>query len=82
KLMHELRSSGIRADMDLDIKSLKSQMKQADKAGAAHVLIIGEQELEEHKAILRDMATKEQQRVAMDAAVIGKAVERESRSMA
>lgn len=81
KLMHELRSSGIRADMDLDIKSLKSQMKQADKAGAAYVLIIGEQELEEHKAILRDMATKEQQRVAMDAAVIGKAVERESRSI-
>ncbi|MBT8359968.1 MAG: ATP phosphoribosyltransferase regulatory subunit, partial [Deltaproteobacteria bacterium] len=82
KLMHELRSSGIRVDMDLDIKSLKSQMKQADKAGAAHVLIIGEQELEANKAILRDMATKEQQRVAMDAAVIGNALERESQSMA
>lgn len=82
KLMHELRRSGIRADMDLDIKSLKSQMKQADKAGAAHVLIIGEQELEDRKAILRDMATKEQQRVAIEAAVIKQAVERESRTMA
>jgi histidyl-tRNA synthetase len=68
--------------MDLDIKSLKSQMKQADKAGAAHVLIIGEQELEDRKAILRDMATKEQQRVAIEAAVIKQAVERESRTMA
>jgi histidyl-tRNA synthetase len=82
KLMHELRSSGIRAEMDLDIKSLKSQMKQADKAGAAHVLIIGDQELEDQQAILRDMATKEQQRVTIDAAVIQEAVERENRSMA
>jgi len=81
KLMHELRSSGIRADMDLDIKSLKSQMKQADKAGAAHVLIIGDQELEDQQAILRDMATKEQQRVTIDAAVIQEAVERENRSI-
>jgi len=59
-LMHGLRRDGIRVAMDLDAKSLKSQMKQADKAGSRFVLIIGEQELAENRAPLRDMATGEQ----------------------
>ncbi|MEN8807827.1 MAG: histidine--tRNA ligase [Desulfobacterales bacterium] len=60
KLMHELRERGYRADMDLDSKSLKSQMKQADKAGARFVVIIGSQELENKQAPLRNMKTGEQ----------------------
>ena len=43
--MHELRRGGLQADMDLEAKSLKSQMKQADKAGAQWTLIVGDQEL-------------------------------------
>jgi histidyl-tRNA synthetase len=58
--MHELRERGYRADMDLDSKSLKSQMKQADKAGARFVVIIGSQELENKQAPLRNMKTGEQ----------------------
>ena len=60
KLMHELRERGYRVDMDLDSKSLKSQMKQADKAGARFVVIIGSQELENKQAPLRNMKTGEQ----------------------
>ena len=70
KIIQELRSQGYRADMDLEAKSLKSQMKQADKAGARYVFIVGDQELEKGSAVLRDMATKEQAELRMDAGVL------------
>ena len=65
-LVDGLRRDGLRTDMDLDGKSLKSQMKQADKAGSRFVLIIGDQELAGRRAPLRDMATGEQVELALD----------------
>ncbi len=59
-LIHSLRSSGIRVDTDYTGSSLKSQMKKADKSGAAYTLIIGEQEMQSQTAVLRNMQTKEQ----------------------
>lgn len=59
-LIHKLRSCGIRVDTDYTGSSLKSQMKKADKSLAGHTLIIGEQELKNGKAILRNMNTREQ----------------------
>jgi histidyl-tRNA synthetase len=59
-LMQGLRREGVRVTMDLDARSLKSQMKQADKAGARHVLMIGEEELAKKAGVLRNMATQEQ----------------------
>lgn len=73
-LMNELRKEGLRVDMDIEARSLKSQMKQADKAGAAFVLILGDQELEQGAAVLRDMATREQVDVAIDSTAIKEAV--------
>ncbi len=64
-LVHELRSSGIRVDTDYTGASLKSQMKKADKSGAGHTLIIGEQEMKSGKAVLRNMRTKEQTEIAL-----------------
>ncbi len=57
---------GIIAELDFAGKSLKSQMKRADRLGAKHVLIVGEKELEEKAVILRNMATKEQLSVPLD----------------
>jgi histidyl-tRNA synthetase len=59
-IVHRLRSSGIRVDTDYTGASLKSQMKKADKSGAGHTLIIGEQEMKSGNAVLRNMSTKEQ----------------------
>jgi histidyl-tRNA synthetase len=73
-LMNELRKEGLRVDMDIEARSLKSQMKQADKAGAAFVLILGDQELEQGAAVLRDMATREQVDVAIGSTAIKEAV--------
>jgi histidyl-tRNA synthetase len=73
-LVHELRKSGLRVGMDHEGRSLKSQMKLADKAGSAHVLIVGENELATGTGVLRNMATQEQQDVALTAAAISEQV--------
>jgi histidyl-tRNA synthetase len=65
-VLHELRSSGIRVDTDYTGSSLKSQMKKADKSGARYTLIIGEQEMKDRKAVLRNMTTKEQRELSHD----------------
>ena len=64
-LIHDLKLSGIRVDTDYTGASLKSQMKKADKSGAGHTLIIGEQELKNGNAVLRNMQTKEQVEVSL-----------------
>ncbi len=61
-----LRRHGIGVEFSFEDKSLKAQMKQADRAGARYCLIVGEQELENEEAILRDMTTKEQEKLKLD----------------
>ena len=51
---------GVKAEMDFGDRSLKSQMKYADRLGSKHVLIIGDSEIKEGAVILRDMTTKAQ----------------------
>jgi len=64
--MCELNLSGLRAEMDFANRSLKSQMKQANRAGAARTLIVGEDELNKGRAVLRDMTTREQTEIPVD----------------
>jgi histidyl-tRNA synthetase len=58
-----LRARGKRVYLDFDGRSLKSQMRLADKVRAKNVLIIGDEELKSQTLLLRDMATKEQRNV-------------------
>jgi histidyl-tRNA synthetase len=51
---------GVKAEMEFGDKSLKSQMKQANRLGAKHVLIVGDNEIKEGKVILRNMKSKDQ----------------------
>ena len=55
ELVWNLRKEGIYAECDVVGRSLKAQMKYADKTGAMKVLIIGDSELESGRAMLRDM---------------------------
>ena len=52
--------AGLKTEMEFSQKSLKTQMKRANRIGAKQVLIIGENELVQESVILRDMSTKEQ----------------------
>lgn len=66
KLACELRQAGIRAAMDYSNKSLKSQMKRADKLNSAFTLIFGDKEIEEKQLELRNMNTKIQQALPLE----------------
>ncbi len=55
KTVDSLRRTGIYAECDTVGRSLKAQMKYADKIGAAKVLIVGDSELEAGRANLRTM---------------------------
>jgi histidyl-tRNA synthetase len=63
KWAKELRRSGFWIEMEYAPKGLKAQMKKADRLKARKVLIVGEDELERGKAVLRDMNTKVQEDV-------------------
>ena len=53
--------------MDHEGRSLKSLMKQANKADAPYVLIIGEDELANNAGVLKDMQTQEQMSLELQA---------------
>ena len=63
-LANLLRSAGIRTECDYQGRSLKSQFKQADKVGAAYMVVIGGDELASGNVRLRDMGTGEEKLVA------------------
>ena len=62
KTAEELRARGIYAECDIASRSLKAQMKYADKIGAAYVLVVGDNELESGKAQLKNMRDKDDRR--------------------
>ncbi len=61
-----LALSSIRAETDYSGRSLKSQMKRADRLDAAYTLIVGEQEIENGAAVLRNMKTSDQQEISLE----------------
>jgi histidyl-tRNA synthetase len=54
-LVMKIRSLGLPADIDYLGRSLKAQMKQADKSGFRYSIILAEDEMSRGKAVLRDM---------------------------
>lgn len=49
--------------MDFAGRSLKAQMKQANKLGAKYAIIIGEDEVRENSVMLKNMFTSEQTKI-------------------
>ena len=70
-----LRRRGIIVETDYMDRSVKAQMKYANKLGAKKTVIIGTQELEDNRAKVKDMETGEQVEVRLDeiaAFILGK----------
>lgn len=65
KLVNDLRQKGIKADMDHMDKSVKAQMKYANKIQASYSIIIGETEINEGEANLKRMEDGEQFKVSI-----------------
>jgi histidyl-tRNA synthetase len=66
KLARNLRSGGFATLMDYDGRSMKSQLKQADREGARFAILIGDDELAKNVVTLRTLATSEQREVPID----------------
>jgi histidyl-tRNA synthetase len=65
-LAQQFRVRGIEVEIDYEGRSLKSQMRRADKSGARYVLILGEDELARREVQLRDMLTKTQRLLPLE----------------
>ena len=63
RLLYDLRSKGIRAEMDTRERNLKGQMKYANKLGAAYTVVIGDDEVSSGELTLKNMQTSEQTKV-------------------
>ena len=61
-----LRKDGIHADCDTVERSVKAQMKYANKIGAKYAVILGDSELESGQVELKEMETGEKEQVALD----------------
>jgi histidyl-tRNA synthetase len=64
RLCRILRGSGISADRAFDGRSMKAQMKAADRSGAAIALIIGTNEVESGSIVMRSLSSGEQTTIA------------------
>jgi histidyl-tRNA synthetase len=66
KLMKDLRAKNLMCETDYLSRSLKAQMREADRQKAKKVLIIGEDEIKKGRAILKDMESGEQEEIELE----------------
>lgn len=64
-LTDRLHKCGVAADCDLCGRGLKAQMKYADKIGAKFTVVIGDNELADNKAELKNMKTGEKKKISL-----------------
>jgi len=74
RLMMLLQRQGFRVEIDYERKSLKSQMRRADKLNARFTLIIGENELLTGSGMLKAMDTGAQEETRLEATLLAGAL--------
>ena len=62
RITHELRTAGLSADRAFENRSMKSQMKAADRSGAQIAVIIGSNELDAGTVVVRPLRGEDRQR--------------------
>lgn len=66
KMAMKLRELNLKTEIDYTSRSMKAQMKQANKFKAKNVVIFGEDELTRDSVVLRNMGTSEQKEVKIE----------------
>lgn len=66
QLVELIRTASLMAESDIAGRGLKAQMKYANKIGAKFTMVIGEDEIINNKAKLRNMATGEEKEISID----------------
>ncbi|MBP8975630.1 MAG: histidine--tRNA ligase [Bacteroidetes bacterium] len=62
----ELRNKGIAVEMDYNDRSVKAQMREANRQQAHYVIVVGSNELASGKGILKEMSTGKEIPVSLD----------------
>ena len=70
ELCRQLRQVGVPAEYDLMGRSIRAQMKYADKAGFAYTMVLGDNELAAGRARLKDMAGGGEVELALDSGLV------------
>lgn len=65
KYTGELRNKGVFAECDIVGRSLKAQMKYADKLGAKYSIVLGDDEIASGKAVLKDMESGKKREIEL-----------------
>lgn len=71
EIAKDMRDEGYSVVYDLNGRSLRAQMKYADKINAKYNVVIGDNEVDTKSAILKDMATGEQSNISLETFVSG-----------
>ena len=71
EIAKDMRDEGYSVVYDLNGRSLRAQMKYADKINAKYNIVIGDNEVDTKSAVLKDMATGEQSNISLETFVSG-----------
>lgn len=71
EIAKDMRDEGYSVVYDLNGRSLRAQMKYADKINAKYNVVIGDNEVDTKSALLKDMATGEQSDISLETFVSG-----------
>lgn len=66
EIIKAVRSCGLIAETDIVGRGLRAQMKYADKIGAKFSMVLGENEIEQGKAVIKNMSSGEQTEIVLD----------------
>ena len=69
ELVELLRENHISCDYDMLRRSMKAQLREANKMGASFAIIIGDNELKKNRVELKDLRSGEQEKISMDSIV-------------
>jgi histidyl-tRNA synthetase len=65
-IAEKLRATGLRVEVSVRERGLRAGIRYADRCAIPFVIILGPEERSAGKAVLRDMARREEQQVDMD----------------
>lgn len=66
EIIKAVRSCGLIAETDIVGRGLRAQMKYADKIGAKFSMVLGDNEIEQGKAVIKNMSNGEQTEIVLD----------------
>jgi len=62
----QLRSESLSVNVEMLRRSMKSQMREANKLNAKFTIMIGDEELEKNEVIIRNMLSRKQDKISLD----------------